>query len=421
MTVRLQDFQSAGPLNPGDLLYASQSGIEKKVLVGALQALMAAYSLVSVAYTQPAEGQNVSVQMGSTAWLATGLPVYVTGGGMYSVVSITNPTTAVLKNLGYPGNTNAGVTVSAVSGVVAGGIQGPTAFTSVLSGFSQPGVGSPFPMAFKTTAWMVAGSVIYIVGGGYYSISSIVDLNTAMVTNLGYPGNAAPGTSIATDAACGAGGLQGAGAYTTTAANFTQPASGSNVTFNVGSSAWLTVGQCVFVGGGGGYYNVQAIPTPNSVTLTNLGYTGNAAPAATVNSGAGVSAAGLAALASVTADAAGKASLDRGRVTAQSNGADVVSGGSYGIDTSAGAVSMYLPTYANSAVGDEVDFTNVKNYWPTNNFTLNCRANVFFTNTTTITPNTTDTTLVARTAIGGFKVRCAAKDGTNAYWIVIGS
>lgn len=215
--------------------------------------------------------------------------------------------------------------------------------------------------------------------------------------------------------------MQGAGAYTTTAANFTQPASGSNVTFNVGSSAWLTVGQCVFVGGGGGYYNVQAIPTPNSVTLTNLGYTGNAAPAATVNSGAGVSAAGLAALASVTADAAGKASLDRGRVTAQSNGADVVSGGSYGIDTSAGAVSMYLPTYANSAIGDEVDFTNVKNYWPTNNFTLNCHSNVFFTSTATITPNTTDTTLVARTAIGGFKVRCAAKDGTNAYWVVVGS
>lgn len=421
MTVRLQDFQSAGPLNPGDLLYASQSGIEKKVLVGALQALMAAYSLVSVAYTQPAEGQNVSVQMGSTAWLATGLPVYVTGGGMYSVVSITNPTTAVLKNLGYPGNTNAGVTVSAVSGVVAGGIQGPTAFTSMSSGFSQPGVGSPFPMSFKTTAWMVAGSVIYIDGGGYYSINSIVDLNTAMVTNLGYPGNAPPGTSIATNAACGAGGLQGAGAYTTTTANFTQPASSANVTFNVGSSAWLTVGQCVFVGGGGGYYNVQAVPTPNSVTLTNLGYTGNAAPGATVNSGAGVSAAGLAALASVTADAAGKASLDRGRVTAQSAGADVVSGGSYGIDTSAGALSMYLPTYANSSVGDEVDFTNVKNYWPTNNFTLNCHSNVFFTNTTTITPNTTDTTLVARTAIGGFKVRCAAKDGTNAYWVVVGS
>ena len=43
----------------------------------------------------------------------------------------------------------------------------------------------------------------------------------------------------------------------------------------------------------GGYYSVAAVPTPVSVTLTNLGYTGNAAPAANVPSSSKVSPAGI--------------------------------------------------------------------------------------------------------------------------------
>jgi hypothetical protein len=53
------------------------------------------------------------------------------------------------------------------------------------------------------------------------------------------------------------------------------------------------VGQILYVVGGG-YYQVVSVPSLTTVQVQNLGYTGNAAPAATVASGGKVSPGGLA-------------------------------------------------------------------------------------------------------------------------------
>lgn len=74
-----------------------------------------------------------------------------------------------------------------------------------------------------------------------------------------------------------------AGSPVTTSANFTQPAVGSTVTVSL-SGGIADAGQVIYIAGGG-YYFVNSILS-TSMTVTNLGYTGNAAPAATVFSGA---------------------------------------------------------------------------------------------------------------------------------------
>jgi uncharacterized protein (UPF0333 family) len=54
----------------------------------------------------------------------------------------------------------------------------------------------------------------------------------------------------------------------------------------------FAVGQTLYVGGGG-YYTVSSITNGTTVVLTNLGYAGNAAPAAAVASAAAVTPAGI--------------------------------------------------------------------------------------------------------------------------------
>ena len=74
--------------------------------------------------------------------------------------------------------------------------------------------------------------------------------------------------------------------FTTLSAGFTQPALNATVVATIKVTSWLAEGQTVYISVGG-YYSVQKIDKydPTQVTLLNLEYAGNAAPAATVPSG----------------------------------------------------------------------------------------------------------------------------------------
>lgn len=84
----------------------------------------------------------------------------------------------------------------------------------------------------------------------------------------------------------------GINSYSFTTSNFTQPASGSNVTVAISETSWMTDNQIVFVTSGG-YYQVISVGSSISATLKNLGYTGNASSSSTITSGARVSPGGL--------------------------------------------------------------------------------------------------------------------------------
>lgn len=82
-------------------------------------------------------------------------------------------------------------------------------------------------------------------------------------------------------------GPSGAAGFTTTTASFTQPASAATVSVTVADTAWIAVGQYLFINGGG-YYTVSSITDATHVVVANTGYTGNASAGATVASGAKV-------------------------------------------------------------------------------------------------------------------------------------
>lgn len=84
-----------------------------------------------------------------------------------------------------------------------------------------------------------------------------------------------------TDGEAGSTGSDGVSSFAYTTASFTMPAELANVTVAVTNSSWAVVGQIVFVQNAG-YFSVSSKPTLQSITLTNLGYTDNAAPSTVI-------------------------------------------------------------------------------------------------------------------------------------------
>lgn len=107
----------------------------------------------------------------------------------------------------------------------ATGPQGISSFTATTAGFTQPGSGATVSVSVGTTAWMASGQAIYMVGGGYYTVSSITNSTTVVLNNTGVSGNASPGATVSSPAVVSPAGPQG----TTGATGPTGPS---------GSSGW---------------------------------------------------------------------------------------------------------------------------------------------------------------------------------------
>lgn len=180
----------------------------------------------------------------------------------------------------------------------ANGATGQAAYTTTTANFTQPAVNSTVSVSVASSAWMTQGMIIYIGNGGYYTVTTISNSTSIVVTNLGYAGNATPGATVTSGSSVSSGGLigvtgnPGQDASTTTTANFTQPAVSSTVSVSVVSTVWMTTNAIVFINGGG-YYSVNSITNTTTVVLTNLGYTGNATPGATISSGSKVISSGI--------------------------------------------------------------------------------------------------------------------------------
>ncbi|OIN59822.1 hypothetical protein [Arsenicibacter rosenii] len=78
-----------------------------------------AYTSLSAGFTMPAVLGTVSATVGTTAWMAAGIAVYVAGAGYMLVSSVTNATTVVLQNINYVGN------AAAAASIASGGTVSP--------------------------------------------------------------------------------------------------------------------------------------------------------------------------------------------------------------------------------------------------------------------------------------------------------
>lgn len=95
------------------------------------------------------------------------------------------------------------------------GTDGINAFTIVTSDFVMPAIGGTVVVEVESTAWMVGeqgavyGQALAIEFAGTLLITAIVDPTHVTIINLGYTGNAAPGSAIPAGARVGASGVEG--------------------------------------------------------------------------------------------------------------------------------------------------------------------------------------------------------------------
>jgi len=186
-----------------------------------------AYTGTTAAFTTPAVGSNVTVTVQSSLWIAPGQTVYIQGAGAYQVMSVPNAQQISVQNLGSTGNVAQNTVINAGSLVSASGVAGPqgvigpqgatgpqgapgaAAYTTTTNTFNQPSIGALANVPVGNALWMTPGQVIYIAGGGYYTVSSVPNQQNVSVTNLGYAGNVAPGTVVNVNEPISPGGIQG--------------------------------------------------------------------------------------------------------------------------------------------------------------------------------------------------------------------
>jgi microcystin-dependent protein len=176
------------------------------------------------------------------------------------------------------------------------GAPGKDSVTGTTASFVTPIVGGNTQISVADTTFMAPGMQIYIAGAGTYQVVSVNSPTQVAVQNTGATGNAAPSTLIpsgalvAVSGVAGPQGIQGPigpigpvgqGASTTLTNSFIQPNIGANVNVPVVNSSFIAPGSILYIQSGG-YYIVQTVPNLQNLTVQNPGYSGNAAPGATV-------------------------------------------------------------------------------------------------------------------------------------------
>lgn len=247
---------------------------------------------------------------------------------------------------GSPAPTTEGVDGNFYIRTATNYIYGPKASGTWPAGTSLVG---PTGTAGNTVLYGTAAPTTEGVNGDFY-----IRTTTSFIYGPKAAGSWPAGTSLV-----GATGSPGVNAYTTLGASFTQPAVNATVSATVGTTAWMVATQVVYVASGG-YYTVSSITNSTTVVLTNLGYTGNAAPGATVANASGVSPGGL--VGSTGASGlngfdvvvtSGEASLEGAFVSANANKSMLIMG-SYNAASGSG-VGTVLKRYT----GMQITWSNV--------------------------------------------------------------
>ena len=104
--------------------------------------------------------------------------------------------------------------------------------------------------------------------------------------------------------------------------------------------------------------------------------------------------------------------LNRAIFLRETNGGVLQAGAKYSIWTGGGAITMYLPTKANTVVGDRIEFVNLHLTWPATAFVVaRQEANTFI--------HMSDSDLNCNVKVGGFALECVWKDASAVWWNIV--
>lgn len=102
--------------------------------------------------------------------------------------------------------------------------------------------------------------------------------------------------------------------------------------------------------------------------------------------------------------------LNRAIFLREVNGGVLQAGAKYSIYTAGGAITMYLPTKANTQVGDRIEFVNLHLTWPT------YAAFVVARQESGTVIHGEDSNLNCNVRVGGFALECVWKDSSAVWW-----
>jgi collagen type VII alpha len=171
-----------------------------------------------------------------------------------------------------------GTSISTQNGPIGPtGPQGPTgpvgqgAYTQTIANFVQPAVGNTVDVKVQFSGWAAGGETVYLSGGGYYLVvGAPPDMTDLILQNLGYSGNASPGstvsfpTGVVSAGPIGATGATGATGSTGPSGGPTGPTGPTGATGTTGPTGGGGLGaSLVFQPGGSGGGGV--ITDPNSL------------------------------------------------------------------------------------------------------------------------------------------------------------
>lgn len=91
----------------------------------------------------------------------------------------------------------------------AAGANGLNAYTVTTANFTVPAIGSNVTVSVGNSGWMVPGQNIFVQGPADFTVSSVPNATSVILTFLGYTGNVAPGAVIAAGAGVSPGGIEG--------------------------------------------------------------------------------------------------------------------------------------------------------------------------------------------------------------------
>jgi len=89
------------------------------------------------------------------------------------------------------------------------GTNGVNAFTTTTASFVMPAVAGTVTVAVLVSSWAVPGQAVYVSNAGYFTVNSVPDATHISLRNLGYAGNVAPTTVVATTQKVGPAGIKG--------------------------------------------------------------------------------------------------------------------------------------------------------------------------------------------------------------------
>lgn len=257
---------------------------------------VSAFTFVANNFIIPAIAANAPITVLNSQWMVPGQVVIIAGPANFEVVSVDSPTQFTGTFLGLDGDLAVGSTISLGAEVSPTGRQGngKNGYAVTTSNFTVPSIGSTVAVAVDNSACFVVGEYVISTGPANFIVTAIGGPTSVTLQFLGNPNDVSPGATVASGSTIASAGELGGNAFTTNTTQFTVPAIGSNVTVNLADARWMVVGQKVVFGGPATFQVVSTdiTTTPNTATLTFLGYIGDVVPTTVIASGTGVSPSG---------------------------------------------------------------------------------------------------------------------------------